>query len=100
MKPVAFHPDALQELTDEALYFGSISLPLGTRFVAAVEEALALACEFPGIGSPYRHRTRRVFPKKFKFSVVYVERQSDLYVVAIAPFSRKPGYWRERRGAG
>ena len=71
MKVVRFHDAARNELTDEALYYTAISPALGERFVAAVEAAAALASEFPAIGSPYRHHTRRVFPKKFRFSVVY-----------------------------
>ena len=97
MKAVRFHAAARQELADEALYYAAISPKLGERFVAAVEAATELASEFPSIGSPYRHSTRRVFPKKFRFSVVYVERDRELFVLAVAPFSRKPGYWRSRR---
>ena len=98
MKAVRFHEAARQELADEALYYAAISPRLGERFLAAVEAATVLASEFPSIGSPYKYSTRRVFPKKFRFSVVYVERADELYVLAVAPFSRKPGYWRSRRG--
>lgn len=97
MKAVRFHEAARQELADEALYYAAISPKLGERFVAAVEAAMLLASEFPAIGSPYKYSTRRVFPKKFRFSVVYVEHDDELYVLAVAPFSRKPGYWRSRR---
>jgi toxin ParE1/3/4 len=51
----------------------------------------------PGIGSPYKHRTRRVFPKDFPFSVVYREAGDDLVILAVAAFRKKPGYWRHRR---
>ncbi len=97
MKAVRFHEEAKRELADEALYYAAISPHLGERFVAAIEAAAALASEFPGIGSPHRYKTRRVFPKKFRFSVVYVERGEEIYILAVAPFSRKPGYWRGRR---
>lgn len=98
MKPIRFHPEARDELAHEALYLSAVSVRLAERFVAAVEAATQLASEFPGIGSPYLHRTQRVFPRgKFRFSVVYVERPAEVYVIAIAPFARKPGYWRARR---
>ena len=99
MKVVRFHEEAKRELADEALYYAAISPQLGERFVAAVETAMALASEFPGVGSPYKYQTRRVYPKKFRFSLVYVEREEELYVLAVAPFSRKPGYWRSRGAA-
>lgn len=74
MKPVRFHEEAKREFADEALYFAAVSPRLGERFVAAVEAASNLASEFPGIGSPYLHKSKRVFPGKFRFSVVYIER--------------------------
>ena len=67
-----------RELADEALYYTAISPRLGERFVAAVEAALELAAEFLGIGSPYKYQTRRVYPKKFQFSVLPRPRASPL----------------------
>jgi plasmid stabilization system protein ParE len=97
VKAVRFHEEAKRELADEALYYAAISPRLGERFIAAVEAATSLAAEFPSVGSPYKYQTRRVFPKKFRFSRVYVERGDELYGLAVAPFARKPGYWRNRR---
>ncbi|CAM3713401.1 type II toxin-antitoxin system RelE/ParE family toxin [Roseateles saccharophilus] len=100
MKRVRFHEAARDELIHEVLYYKSISAALGERFMAAVEQAVQLAAEFPAMGSPYRHGTRRCFPRKFPFSVVYVEREDEIHVLALAPDSRKPGYWRARRNDG
>jgi hypothetical protein len=51
----------------------------------------------PGIGSPYRHHTRRVFAKGFPHSIVYHEGIDVLIVVAVAPFKRKPDDWRRQK---
>lgn len=100
MKPVRFHDEARAEISHEALYYNAVSKVLAERFVKAVEDAAALASEFPAMGSKYKYRTRRYFPKKFPFSVVYLERPHEVYVLALAPFARKPGYWRSRRNDG
>lgn len=97
MKPVRFHDAARVELVNEVLYYATISPLLGEGLVAAVEKAALLASEFPDMGSPYKYGTRRVFPKKFPFSLVYVVGESEVYILALAPFSRKPGYWRSRK---
>jgi toxin ParE1/3/4 len=97
VKPVRFHADAETELTGEAQYYEDRSPGLGERFIREVQTAVALASAFPGIGSPYKYRTRRVFPKKFPFSVVYLELPAELVILAIAPFPRKPAYWRDRK---
>ena len=77
-------------------YYAKISPPLCERFATLVERALAIAAEFPDMGSPHRYGTRRVFPKRCPFSVVYLHRGDEILVLAIAPDDRKPGYWRSR----
>jgi plasmid stabilization system protein ParE len=69
---------------------------LGEAFTDSIEQALQLAREFPEMGSPYLHGTRRVFPKRFPHSLVYLHRNGEVYVVAVAPFKRKPAYWKSR----
>jgi len=100
VKAVRFHDAARAELLDEIKYYASISPSLGERLASEIEQATQLASEFPDMGSPYKYGTRRVFPRKFPYSVVYVVRESEVYVLALAPFSRKPGYWRARKHAG
>lgn len=97
MKSVQFHADARAELLTEVLYYAKISPKLGEGLAAAVEQATQLAAEFPDMGSPHKYGTRRVFPKKFPFSIVYLVRESDVYILALAPFSRMPNYWGSRR---
>ena len=96
MKRPVFHPEALAEMQDQAIYYEERSTGLGERFLSQVDEAVKLAVSMPGIGSPHRHGTRRVFPKDFPHSVVYQEMADVLIVLAVAPFRRIPGYWRKR----
>lgn len=100
MISVRFHDAARSELAEEVLYYAEIDRRLGERLFEAVQRAVALAAEFPEMGSPYLFKTRRVFPKRFPFSVVYVLRRNEIVVLAVAPFRRKPGYWRSRRHEG
>lgn len=97
MKPARFHPDAEVELAAQARYYDERSPGLGQRFADEVQAAIELAASLPRIGSPYRYGTRRVFPKSFPFSVVYQELDTELVILALAPFPRKSGYWRARK---
>lgn len=99
-KPLRFHSEALEELTAEAVYYEAQSSGLGARFASEVEAATHIAAEFPEMGAPFKHGTRRVFPKKFPFSVVYRIQQDEIVVLAAAPDARKPGYWRDRKNNG
>lgn len=100
MKPVRFHDEAKAEIAHETLYYNAVSKALAERFVKAVENAVALACEFPAMATTYKYGTRRYYPRKFPFSVIYLDRPAEVYILALAPFSKKPGYWKSRRNDG
>lgn len=97
MKLSVFHPEALAELLGQAVYYEERSAGLGARFSDQVEAAVQLAVSMPGVGSPYRYGTRRVFPKDFPHSIIYRETSESLVIFAVAPFKRKPDYWRCRK---
>ena len=96
MRSARFHPEAEFELQAEATYYEQHTKGLGERFAREIEAAVKVACTFPYIGSPYKYGTRRVYPRKFPFSLVYLVRSNEVVVLAIAPFAKKPGYWRSR----
>ena len=96
-KPVRFHPGALREISSQTdHYVAEGGDELGCRFVREVQKAIGLAAQFPDVGSPYHAGTRRVFPGRFPYSIVYVEREHHIHVLAVAHFRRKPGYWLSR----
>jgi len=94
---LVFHPAAEAELLEQALYYEQRSPGLGKRFLDQMEAAVELAVLMPGAGSPYLQGTRRVFPKDFPHSVVYRLQADTLVILAVAPFRRKPAYWRKRQ---
>ena len=96
MRVVRYHPDARVEFLDQVQYYISISERLADRYDTAVSEAEKHAAISPETWPKYKHRTRRIVDRTFKFSLVYVHSENEVYVVAVAPTRRKPGYWRER----
>jgi toxin ParE1/3/4 len=97
VRTVRYIEEAREEFLHEIEYFTRVSPNLARRFDQAVQRAEALAAEFADAGFPYKFGTRRVFPGKFKFSIVYLVREDEVVILAVAPFRRKPGYWRSRR---
>ena len=100
MRAIRYHDEARLELVHEVGYYTAVSAPLGGRFDKAIQSAAERAAAFPDLGPPYFHGTRRVFPKTFKFSVVYMTHEQEVFILAIAPLRRKPGYWRLRKNDG
>lgn len=97
MKPVRFLEEAQDEYLEQISYYESHQKGLGGRFREAVEAATVLASAHPKLGSPWKLRTRRIFPKSFPFSVVYRIEATELVVFAVAHFRRRPTYWRRRK---
>ena len=96
MRTVRYHPEARAEFLDQVAHYIAISTRLATRFDAAVNEAESLAAESPETWPKHKYRTRRVIDRVFKFSLVYLYNENEVFVVAVAPMRRRPGYWRKR----
>lgn len=97
MKPVRFLEEALDEFLEQVRFYEEREKGLGERFRLAVQASTTLATTHPKLGSPWKLRTRRVFPKGFKFSVVYRVEAEEIVVFAVAHFRRRPSYWRDRK---
>ena len=75
---------------------------LGIEFRLAIEEAIDYLVEWPLAAPPLltvpeELGVRHVPVKRFPYSVVFMPRDNEVWVIAFAHHSRRPGYWRERR---
>lgn len=96
MRRVRYHPEARAEFLHEVEYFAAISTRLAEHYDRAVHRAESQAANMPETWPKYKYKTRRIVDRRFKFSLVYLHNEKEIYVVAIAPTRRKPGYWRAR----
>jgi toxin ParE1/3/4 len=96
VKRAHFTAPARREFLQEVVYYNSREAGLGTRFVAAVEEAALRALAFPLAGSRASTNTRRVFLKEFPFAMIYRAAPDGIIVFAIAHHARRPDYWQPR----
>ena len=96
MRTVRYHPDARAEFLNQVEYYAAIETRLADRYDKAVHIAERQAADAPETWPKYKRKTRRIVDRTFKFSFVYLYNESEVYVVAVAPTRRKPGYWRER----
>lgn len=99
MKPVRFLEEAQTEFLEQISFYEERQKGLGDRFRESVQAATALASAHPNLGSPWKRRTRRVFPKGFPVSLVYRIEPQELVVFAVAHFKHRPTYWRRRSDA-
>jgi len=93
--------DAEEELAAAASWYDERRPGLGQEFFVAVDETFRLIRQFPEIGKRAHEVSkasgvRKTAVEGFPYWVVYQELPSLLYIVAIAHFRRRPGYWRYR----
>src|SRR5688500_195822 len=95
------HPEAQDEAMAAARTYDGKTPGLGDDFVDELEaiydriEADPVA--FPlAFDAPARRIVREAVTKRFPYRVLYIQRQSDIVVVAVAHARRRPGYWRPR----
>lgn len=96
MKPYRFHRHADLEFTAAAQHYAAINPALGQRFYITIHELLDEICASPAVYRMILPPARRHFRLPFPYAVVYIDRPDYVWVIAVSPFKREPGYWRER----
>ena len=98
MNPVQFGQRASEELAEAVRWYEMRRSGLGSDFYDAIVRTIDVIQEHPEIGvartGRFPHRQLRV--ARFPYKIVYRIREEDIYVVAVAHTSRRPGYWRSR----
>lgn len=98
MKRAIFHPRADDEFAEAIAYYAQQSEGVGERFYAHIQQLTAEVEAAPHLHRPWHHGTRRHFSRPFPFALIYAERPTQVLIIAVAHFKRRPDYWRERLG--
>jgi plasmid stabilization system protein ParE len=93
---VIFHPEAHEEMIEQARYYEAKSKELGSDFLAAVEETTNRIEKSPKAGSIDRANIRKRLVSGFPFTILYEIQTDRIYIAAVMHQHRRPGYWRKR----
>ena len=93
--------EAEDELIEAEKWYEKQRPGLGREFRTAIDEGMERLLKAPLAASPILNvpafiGARRIFVKRFPYSIVFIEHEADLWVIAFAHHRRRPGYWRER----
>ena len=101
MKPERSDPVARTEYLDALRWYRERNVEAAIRFRDEVLNTIASICELPQM-SPLApgvrrdlHVQKRVLAN-FPYSIVYVELDTEISIIAIAHARRRPTYWRRR----
>lgn len=98
MRPVQFDPCALADFQDAANYYGARALALRHRFTDSLEAATHLIADAPERWPKVRGEIRKYLLRDFPYSVFYVDRGFEVFIVAVAHHKRNPSFWLDRLG--
>jgi toxin ParE1/3/4 len=91
-----FHPEALDEFEEAALYYARRQSGLELRFIASVGSAIDVILDDPLRWRAFEEDVRRCFTRVFPYGILYTIEPDYILIVAVAHCSREPGYWRHR----
>ncbi len=91
-----FHPEAHEEMIEQARYYEAKSEGLGSDFLSAVEEATQRIGQFPRAGPIDRANIRKRLVSGFPFTILYEVQPDRVFIASVMHQHRRPGYWRKR----
>lgn len=95
--PHRFDPDAFAEYEEAAKYYAAQEHDLDLCFITSVEDAIATICESPERWRIFAgHEVRRALTHVFPYGILYTIEPDHVLIIAVAHFSREPGYWQHR----
>jgi toxin ParE1/3/4 len=91
-----FHPEALEEYRQAALWYAEREPTLALQFTASVEEAIKRVVDAPSRWRVIDEDVRRCLTRVFPYAILYTIEPNFLLIVAVMHCSREPGYWKRR----
>ena len=96
MKNVILHPEAKIEYLEAVSYLEYNREGYGAFFREAFSRLLSMISEHPEMFPKKRNGVQFCYMGMFRYNIVYLNREDDVVILAVAHTSRKPGYWKMR----
>ena len=93
---IRYHPEALKEMVEAAIFYEEHQEGLGSRFLDIIEDAFTKIAAHPTIWLADLQGRRKYRIKRFPYLLIYTISEDAIYILAVAHTSRKPNYWRVR----
>ncbi len=101
MRRIVYGPEAAEDLAAAIAWYEAERTGLGEALLDEVEAVVATLGSEPGFdGSPVPgvadRAIRRTFLRTFPYSLVFLEHEGTIWIVAVAHLRRLPGFWMGR----
>jgi plasmid stabilization system protein ParE len=95
---VQFRPEARLEVLEAQAWYEAQSSGLGLEFARALDAAVESAARMPLAFREVEGGCRRLFTRRFPYSVIYCPEPDGILVVALFHHRRDPSTWVGRVG--
>jgi len=96
VKAYRFDPAALDEFKESVTFYEECQPGLGSRFIAAVEQAISQIRSNPLRFPPLEASIRKCRVSRFPFAIIFREGVEKIEIIAVMHLRREPNYWRKR----
>jgi plasmid stabilization system protein ParE len=96
-KRVEYHEGAIGDVKSAVSWYRERSPQATLDFIDELNRATATIRDAPHRWPIGDRNTRRFLLWRFPFTVIYLENESVITVLAVAHGNRRPGYWAKRR---
>ena len=101
MKAISLSGEAIEELTEAAIWYETRQPGLAKRFLEEVDHAQytiqSRPLSFPRLATTSGDlEIRRVLLPRFPYALVFIELQTETRILAVAHVKRHPDYWLNR----
>ena len=96
MLEITLHEDADEEFKAAIRFYESREPGLGQSFLERISEGFELILANPLASRILFNDFHRHLIRQFPYSIVYRVEGDRVFVLAVAHWSRKPGYWKQR----
>ena len=101
MKPLEVAPEALDEMFEASAWYDDCRDGLSREFLDEAEGVFERICASPKafprlMNAPEHLGHRRAVLKRFPYSLVFMELETTIRIIAVAHMKREPGYWSDR----
>jgi toxin ParE1/3/4 len=93
---VSFHPAAAAEVERTQAWYEERSVFAAAGFLQELTRAVQRIRSAPERHPSAACGTRRISLEQYPFSVFYLVRRDEVFIVAVAHHKRRPGYWSDR----
>jgi plasmid stabilization system protein ParE len=96
MKPLVYHPEALEEAIHEQEYYEACEEGLGLEFRDMLDVGFDVIERRPKSIRRRDGAYQKFFMDRFPFAIVFREFDDFIQIVAIKHHKRDPDYWKHR----